>query len=88
MRLPPRVELDSPGADQFQYDDEDDEDEVPVYFVDPFDAESMQFRAKLYPTQSSQAQLQARRQMEAPSHGSSHASTSARASRQVGTSWL
>ena len=85
MRLPPRVDFDSPDADQFKYDDDDDEDEVPVYFVDPFDAESMQFRAKLFPTQSGQAQLQARRaQMEAPSHGLSHASTSARASRQVG----
>ncbi|KAL9072835.1 MAG: hypothetical protein Q9161_003377 [Pseudevernia consocians] len=86
MRLPPKAGFDSPGADRFKYDDDDDEDEVPVYFVDPFDTQNMQFRAKLFPAQSSQAQMQARRaaQMEAPSHGASHASASARASRQPG----
>lgn len=84
MRLPPKAGFDSSGADRFKYDDDDDEDEVPMYFVDPFDTESMQFRAKIFPTQSSQAQMQARRQMEALSHGASHASTSARASRQAG----
>lgn len=89
MRLPPKAGFDCPGADRFKYDDDDDEDEVSVYFVDPFDTESMQFRAKLFSAQSSQAQMQARRaaQMEAPSHGThgtSHASTSARASRQAG----
>ncbi len=83
MRLRSKAGFDSPGADRFKYDDDDDEDEVPVYFVDPFDSASMQFRAKLFPAQSSQAQVQARRaQMEAPSHGAGHASTSARPSRQ------
>ena len=85
MRLPPKAGIDSSGEDRFTYDDEDDEDEVPIYFVDPFDTESMQFRAKIFPTQPSQAQMQARRaQMEAPSHGASHASTSSRASHQTG----
>lgn len=85
MRLPPKADIDAPGADRFKYDDYDDEDETPVYFVEQFDAESMQFRAKLFPTQSSQAQMQARRaQIEAPSHGASHALTSARTSRQGG----
>ena len=87
MRVPPKANFEFPGADQFKCDDDDDDDEVPVYIVDPFDTESMQFRAKLFPTQSTQAQMQARRaQMDAPSHGASHASTSARASRQVGPS--
>ena len=85
MRLPTKADFDTLNADRFKYDDDDDEDEAPVYFVDPFDTESMQFRAKLFPTQSSQAQIQARRaQMEATSHGASHAFTAARASRQGG----
>lgn len=85
MRLPPKAGFDSPGADRFKCDDDDDEDEVPVYCVDRFDTESMQFRAKHFSTQSSQAQMQARRaQMEAPSHGASHVSTSARNPRQAG----
>ena len=85
MRLPPMADFEALRADQFKYDDDDDQDEAPVYFVDPFETANMQFRAKLFPTQSSQAQMQARRaQMEAPSHGSSHSSTSARASRQTG----
>ena len=83
VRLPPRAGSDSPCADRFKYDDDDDE--VPVYFVDQFDAQSMQFRAKLFPTQSSQAQLQGRRaQMDAPSYGANHASNSGRPSRQPG----
>lgn len=85
MRMPPKAGFAPPGAGRFKYDDDDDEDEVPVYFVDPFDTESMQFRAKLFPTPSTQAQMQIRRaQMEAPSQGPSHASTSVRASRQPG----
>ena len=85
LRLPPKADLDVSGADRFKYDNDDDEEEAQVYFVEPFDPESMHFRAKLFPTHSSQAQLQARRaQMEAPSHGASHAFTSARASRQGG----
>lgn len=85
MRLAPKAGFDPLGADRFNYDDDDDDDEVPVYFVDPFDTESMQFRAKLFPTQSSQAQMQARRaQMDAPPYGASHVPASARPSRQAG----
>lgn len=85
LRLPPKADFHSPSAHRFKYDDEDDEEEAPMYFVDPFDTGSMHFRAKLFPTQSSQAQMQARRaQMEAPPHGASHAFASARTSRQAG----
>ena len=80
MRLPIRTDFDT---NRFKYDDDDDEDEAPVYFVDAFDTESMQFRAKLFPTPSTQAQMHAKRAMEAPSHGASHTSTSTRASRQA-----
>ena len=84
VRLPPKAGFDSPDTDRFKYDDDDDEDEAPVYFADPFDTQSMQFRAKFFPSQSSQAQMQARRaQMEAPSHSATHGPT-ARSSRQPG----
>ncbi len=63
MRLPPKADFDSLNADRFKYDDDEDEDEAPVYFVDSFDTESIQFRSKLFPTQSTQAQMQARRVM-------------------------
>ena len=84
MRLAPKAGFGPFGADRFNYDD-DDEDEVPVYFVDPLDTESMQFRAKFFPASSGHAQMQARRaQMDASSHGASHAPTSARPFRQGG----
>ena len=56
-----------PKLDAFKFDDDDDEEDEPqLYFHDPYDAESMLFRAKLFPPQPSQAQIQARRaQMEA-----------------------
>ncbi len=63
IRLPPKADFDSLNADRFKYDDDEDEDEAPVYFVDSFDTESIQFRSKLFPTQSTQAQMQARRVM-------------------------
>ena len=82
MRLPSKQVISPPISDGCRFDDgddDDDEDEVPVYFHDPFDAESMQFRAKLFPPHLSQAQLQARRaQMEAQAASN----TFIRASRQ------
>lgn len=33
--------------ERFKYDDDEDEDEVPTYFYDPFDGEAMRFRASL-----------------------------------------
>ena len=83
MRLPPKQSIDSPVSDgpRFDDDDDDDEDEIQIYFHDPFNAESMQFRAKCSPLQPSQAQIQARRaHMEA--HAGNHTST--RPSRQPG----
>ena len=49
MRMPSEDVLDSPSSDTFKYDDDDDDNELPRYFVDPFDTKSMQFRAKLFP---------------------------------------
>ena len=84
LRLPYKADCKAPGAERFKYDDEDDEDEAPVYFFESFDAESMQFRAKNFPTQSSQAMQGRRAQVEAPTHGNSHVLTSVRSSRQCG----
>ena len=84
FRPPSTASFDTSGADRFKYDDDDDEDETPMYFVDSFDAESMQFRAKFCPTQSSQGMQARRAHVEAPAHGTSHALTSVRASRQGG----
>lgn len=63
MRLPGRdADGDSPMTDRFRFDDED-EDEVPTYFIDPFDTDSMRFRARLFPSPS-HAQQQAARQAQ------------------------
>lgn len=83
MRMPSKQGMNSPVSDVFKFDDDDDEDEVQVYYHDPFDAESMQFRARIFPPVPSQAQIQARRaHMEA--QGVNHVSTSTRSSRQPG----
>jgi len=66
MRSPSKQAMILPVSDRFKFDDDDDDDEVQIYIHDPFDAESMQFRSKLFPTQPTQAQIQARRaQLEA-----------------------
>ena len=73
---------DAPASDEFKFDDDgDDEDDVQVYTFDPFDVESMQFRARIFPPQPTQAQIQARRaQIEA--QAANHIST--RVSRHPG----
>ena len=59
MRLPSRDEdSDNPMSDRFRFDD-DDEEEMPMYFIDPFDADAMKARARLFPSMPSQAQQQA-----------------------------
>ncbi|KAL6713074.1 Enhancer of polycomb-like protein 1 [Lecanora helva] len=82
-RLPSKPAMDSPVSDGYKFDDDDDdEDEVQVYFHDPFDAESMQFRAGIFPPPPSQAQMQARRaQIEA--HAANNIPT--RSTRQSGS---
>ena len=52
-----------PLLDRSRYDD-DDEEETPTYFIDPFEVDAMKSRAKLFPSmpaQVHQAQLAARR---------------------------
>lgn len=58
MRMSSRYEDgDSPVFDRFRFDDEDDK-ETPTYFIDPFDANAMRARARLFPSMPSQAQQQ------------------------------
>lgn len=86
MQTRPQEELPSPGANRWDYDDDDEEDGPPIYLVDPFDTESMQFRAKILPSPPTQAQMQARRaQIDAASQGGNHVNTSGRPVRQPGS---
>lgn len=86
MRTHPKSGLPSPVAERYKYDDDDEEDGPPIYFVDQFDTENMHFRAKILPPPPTQAQLQARRaQMEAASQVGNHVTTSGRLSRQPGS---
>ena len=72
MRVPSKEGADALTLDRFKYDDDDDE-EKPVYGIDPFDTESMRFRARMFgPTQ---AQLQASRRAQNEGHISGHNST-------------
>ena len=57
MRIPAKDEREEQVAERYKYDDDDDEDDVPTYYYDPFDSESLQFRANLFGT----AQHQVRR---------------------------
>ncbi len=59
MRLPDKEEDGvNPLFDRFRFDDEDEE-ETPLYFIDPFDADAMKARARLFPSMPVQAQNQA-----------------------------
>ena len=87
MRLPSRDEDgDSPMADRFRFDEED-EDEAPTYFIDPFDADAMRFRARLFPPMPSQAQqLAARRAQQDAAAAASRGSNIAAGASQRPTS--
>jgi hypothetical protein len=81
--------MDTAIADRYKYDDEDDEDEVPRYYVDPFDTESMVFRSRILPGQPTQAQMQAMRAQRdaaiAAAQAASHGNPSTRSARQPGS---
>ena len=59
-RMPTKGISQSPTAERFKFDD-DDEEEMPLYLIDPFDSESMRFRARLFPQMSASQQQAARR---------------------------
>ena len=49
-RTPAKDEREENVLDRYKYDDDDDEEEIPTYFFDPFDSESLRFRASLLRT--------------------------------------
>ena len=61
MRLQSKEDVDSIIVDRFKFDNDDDEDEVPVYRIDPYDISSMRYRAKISGSHQSQQQVQAPR---------------------------
>lgn len=65
MRWHPKDAVDTVIADRYKYDDDDDDEELPTYYIDPFDGESMEFRAKLFASQRDQAQVQVARRSQA-----------------------
>lgn len=88
MRMTQKENVDSAIADRYKYDDEDDEDVVPRYFVDPFDTASMVFRSRILPGQPTQAQMQAMRaQREAAlaAQAANHGNSWTKSSRQPGS---
>ena len=89
MRMAQKENMDTAIADRYKYDDEDDEDEVPRYYIDPFDTESMVFRSRILPGQSTQAQMQAMRAQRdaaiAAARAANHGNPSTRSARQPGS---
>ena len=58
MHLQSKEGLDDLIVDRFKYD-QDDEEEEPTYFIDPYDISSMRYRASFLGGFRDQAQLQA-----------------------------
>lgn len=82
MRLQSKEGLTDIVLDRFKFDNDDDDDEMPVYQVDPYDIYSMRYRAKIAASishQPQQAQAVSKRpQLEASSadpHGYTQASS-------------
>ncbi|KAL8764261.1 MAG: hypothetical protein Q9184_000230 [Pyrenodesmia sp. 2 TL-2023] len=66
MRIPWKEGLDDAVADRCKFDQEEDDDEVPVYEVDPYDIANMRYRARNSGFhQNYQAQTAKRQQIEA-----------------------
>ncbi|KAL8821310.1 MAG: hypothetical protein Q9223_000631 [Gallowayella weberi] len=71
MRVPSKEGLNDTVEDRYRFDREDDEDELPTYYVDRYDIKSMRYRANLSALhQNYQIQAAKRQQMEgAATHG-------------------
>lgn len=59
MRLQSKEGLEESIVDRFKYDNDDDDDEVSLYSVDPYDNSSIRYRAKMSSPQQIQQQVQA-----------------------------
>ncbi|KAL8706662.1 MAG: hypothetical protein Q9201_000296 [Fulgogasparrea decipioides] len=66
MRLPWKEGLDDTVADRYKFDHEDEDDETPTYYVDPYEIANMRYRARISGVhQNYQAQAAKRQQLEA-----------------------
>lgn len=61
MRVHSTEGLDDVIVDRFKFDNDDDDDEVPVYLVDPYDISTMRYRAKISGSYQNQFQSQVSR---------------------------
>jgi enhancer of polycomb-like protein len=64
MRLRPMEVLDDVLVDRFMFDHDDDDDEIPVYGIDPFDIARMRYRAKIAGSHLGQVHASRRAQIE------------------------
>ena len=64
MHSRPTEGLDDIVVDRFKFDHDDDDDEAPVYTIDPFDISRMRYRAKIAGSNYGQPQVQAPRRPE------------------------
>lgn len=81
MRLQSKEGLNESIVDRFKFDNDDDDDEVSMYVVDPYDISSMRYRARMSGSHHIQPQVQAasrRPQLEGvPTDSQGNAPTSA-----------
>lgn len=73
MRLESKEGLDDIVIDRFRFDTDDDEDEVPIFVVDPYDISSMRYRSKISGSHQYQSQVQAAHRRQQPEGTSTEA---------------
>ena len=80
--------IDEIVIDRCKFDDEEDEDEVPVYTVDPYDLDHMRYRAQLSARSQAHPQIDSARRAQVEGSNTSHtiasSASSSSASRQTG----
>lgn len=75
MHMRPTEGLDDILVDRFKFDHDDDDDESPVYRIDPFDISRMRYRAKIAGSHFGQSQVQAPRRPQPEASSTSHQSS-------------
>lgn len=64
VQLRPTEALDDVLVDRFKFDHDDDDDEIPIYGIDPFDIARMRYRAKISGSHLGQVHASRRSQTE------------------------
>ena len=83
MHLQSKEGLDEAVVDRFKYDrDDDDDEEIPTYLIDPYDISSMRYRAAIAGTAQPHPQAQAARRAQIEASASAAASSSQSSARQ------